>query len=94
MTRNLVALYEAYLFILLLHPAFNKYICSKDAILVRLVDLHKFLNLFQIKWNIIIDLIQKGAVNTAAWSTLYWLSRFTNLEITNDINKIKKTNVY
>ena len=83
---------ESTLFVLLVHPAFNKYICSKDALLVRLVDLYKFLNKCQIKWDVLFKLIQKGGVNTAAWSTLYWLSNFTNIAINDSLNNIRKPN--
>ena len=81
---------EASLFVLLVHPAFNKYISSKDALLIRLVDLYKFLNLIQFKWDIIIDLINKGSVNTATWSTLYWLSFFNRKALPHRALQIRK----
>ena len=85
---------EANLFVLLVHPAINKYICSKDTFLIRLIDLYKFLNLFQFEWDIIIDLVEKGGVNTAAWSTLYWLSLFNHKALPRETNLIKEPSFY
>ena len=85
---------EASLFVLLVHPAFNKYICSKDAIIIRLVDLYRYLSSFQFNWNIVSDLIRKGGVNTAAWSTLYWLSNFTTPPMKDIFCTIKKPYYY
>ncbi len=62
----------ATLFIMLVHPAFTKYVCSPYAHLVRLVDLIHWLDTCTINTDEVVSLLHNSHLKTAAWATLFW----------------------
>ena len=67
----------ATLFVLLTHPAINKYVCSPDAKLIKLVDLHLWMKHPDINHDELFLLINKAGLKAAAWSTLFLLRLLT-----------------
>lgn len=61
------------LLVLLVHPVFTKYLTTPAAGLVRLVDVHRWIETREIDWDAVIDVARKAQVRTAAWMTLHWL---------------------
>lgn len=63
------------LFILLVHPAFTKYVSSPNARLCRLADLHTWLSNRAVDWDPVLSLLDQSGLKTAAWLVLYRLSQ-------------------
>lgn len=61
------------LLVLLVHPVFTKYLTAPTAGLVRLVDLHRWIESREVDWDAVIEMAHTAQVRTAAWMTLYWL---------------------
>ncbi|MEP4147186.1 MAG: nucleotidyltransferase family protein [Halioglobus sp.] len=68
----------ATLFVLLTHPAINKYVCSPDASLIKLVDLSLWMKHPEVDRGQLLALINASGLRTAAWSTLFLLYLLTN----------------
>jgi len=64
---------EAELFIMLVHPVFTKYATAPQASIIRLIDLARWIESPEIKWDIIYEWLEKGGVKTPAWLTAQWL---------------------
>jgi hypothetical protein len=60
------------LFLALVHPAFSRYVNTRAAGLVKLVDLQQLVLRIS-DWGETIELVQACGVRAAAWATLYWL---------------------
>lgn len=71
--------HEATLFIMLVHPVFAKYGTAPQASLVRMVDLARWIQTFQIDWEKLLDWLKRGGVQTAAWITSEWLLMLTGI---------------
>ena len=68
---------NATLFVLLVHPAFAKYVCSPYATLNRVVDLYRWIQQRPCDWDKMVEVTDQAGVKTAAWGTLYWLYLLT-----------------
>ncbi|MEH6587349.1 MAG: nucleotidyltransferase family protein [Halioglobus sp.] len=68
----------ATLFVLLTHPAINKYVCSPDASLIKLVDLSLWMKHPDVDQDQLLTLINDAGLRTAAWSTLFLLQLLSN----------------
>ncbi|MDG4549089.1 MAG: nucleotidyltransferase family protein [Candidatus Contendobacter sp.] len=62
------------LFILLVHPAFAKYVTSPYALLCRVVDLSRWLRTGEMDWDKTLALLGQAGLKTAAWVVLRWAS--------------------
>lgn len=62
------------LFILLVHPAFAKYVTSPYALLCRLVDLSRWLRSRDVDWDKMLALLDNAGLKTTAWAVLGWTS--------------------
>lgn len=63
---------DANLVVMLVHPAFAKYVNGRAAKLIRVVDLDRMLRIIEPNWNWILPLIDAAGLRTAAWAVLYW----------------------
>ena len=68
----------ATMFVLLTHPAINKYVCSPDAALIKLIDLCLWMRRPDIDQDELPSLINRAGLRTAAWSTLLLVKLMTN----------------
>lgn len=68
----------ATMLILLTHPAINKYVCSPDASLIKMIDLCLWMKRPDIDQNELLALINRAGLRTAAWSTLLLIKLMTN----------------
>lgn len=59
------------LFVLLVHPAFAKYVASPGASLCRVVDLSRWLQGREVDWEQVVALLDQAGLKTAAWAVLY-----------------------
>jgi hypothetical protein len=60
-------------FLMLVHPAFTKYVCSRNMGLNRVVDLLRFTRARTVNWQRVGDLLTGSGLCTAAWCTLRWI---------------------
>jgi hypothetical protein len=60
------------LFLILVHPAFAKYVNSPNASLSGVVDFMLLLGLPQIDWDFVAGRLDHAGVKTAAWTMLTW----------------------
>jgi len=63
---------DADLLVMLVHPAFTKYVNGRASRLIRVVDLDRTLRSTQPDWDWILPLIGAAGLRTAAWAVLYW----------------------
>ncbi len=68
---------ETTLFIMLVHPVFTKYSTTYLASLVRMIDLVQWFETQSINWDVLIELLKKYRVCTAAWITTRYLKILT-----------------
>ena len=61
------------LFMMLTHPAFNKYVCSPNMGLGRVADFLLWIQLKKVDWPAVVQLLDAEGVKTAAWIMLTWL---------------------
>ena len=61
-------------FLMLVHPAFTKYVCSRNMGLNRVVDILRFVRGREIDWQSVADRLAESGLRTAAWCTLQWIS--------------------
>jgi hypothetical protein len=66
------------LFVLLVQPAINKYVCSPEATLVKYLDLHLSLKSADFDPLELAHLLSTAGLKTAAWSTLFMLELLTH----------------
>lgn len=59
-------------FMMLVHPAFAKYVCSPNMSLVRVVDFIHWTHLRHIDWAALVNLLADAGLKTAAWMQLHW----------------------
>jgi hypothetical protein len=64
----------ATIFVLLVHPAYTRYVCNPYALLIRSVDLIRLFREHAVDWDRVMDLVTRAHARTAAWSTLFWLN--------------------
>lgn len=60
-------------FLMLVHPAFAKYVCSSNMGLNRVVDMLLFVRTRKIDWPSVADRLVESGLCTAAWCTLQWV---------------------
>ena len=60
---------EDQLFIMLVHPAFAKYLTAPHARLSNVIDLYRWITKYQIDWNYLVNLLKRTHLKTAAWLT-------------------------
>ncbi|MBV5273278.1 MAG: nucleotidyltransferase family protein [Lamprocystis purpurea] len=63
---------DADLLVMLVHPAFTKYVNGRTSRLIRVVDLDRTLRMTRPDWNWILPLIGAAGLRTAAWAVLHW----------------------
>lgn len=61
-------------FLMLVHPAFNKYVCSPNMGLNRVVDFILWTQQRNVDWDAVAALLEDTGLNTAAWTMLTWFS--------------------
>lgn len=59
-------------FLMLMHPAFTKYVSSPSMRLIRVVDFLYVVRDHQVAWPAVADLLGRSGVRTAAWAVLTW----------------------
>lgn len=60
-------------FLMLVHPAFTKYVCSRNMGLNRVVDFLRFVRNREIEWDVVAERLDECGLRTAAWCTLQWI---------------------
>lgn len=60
-------------FMMLIHPAFTKYVCSRNMGLNRVVDMLRFVQSRDVDWQAVADRLTESGLCTAAWCTLRWI---------------------
>lgn len=63
----------ASMFVLLVHPAISKYVCSPDATLIKMIDVYLSGKNAEVDWQKLVSLIDSAGLRTAAWATFFWL---------------------
>ena len=77
----------ATIFVLLVHPAYTRYVCNPYASLIRIVDMVHLFRRLEFDWDQVIELITRAHARTAAWSTVFWLNHLTGNEPGQEIIK-------
>ena len=60
-------------FLMLVHPAFAKYVCSRNMGLNRVVDFLQFVQRRTVDWDAVANRLSASGLLTAAWCTLRWI---------------------
>jgi hypothetical protein len=60
------------IFLMLVHPAFAKYVCSPNMGLNRVADFVLWLHGRPVDWNAVADRLENTGLKTAAWTVLQW----------------------
>lgn len=60
------------LFMMLIHPAFAKYVCSSNMGLGRVADFLLWIQKNEVDWPAVLQLLDAEGVKTAAWTQLSW----------------------
>ena len=76
---------HATIFVLLVHPAYTRYVCNPFATLIRIVDLVRLFRKLEFDWDQVIELLTRAHARTAAWSTLFWLNHLAGNEPVQEI---------
>lgn len=66
------------LFVLLVHPAFTKYLAGWDMGLHRVADVAMWLETQSFDWQAVRARLRQNGVQTAAWATLRWVQLLTS----------------
>ena len=61
-------------FLMLVHPAFAKYVCSPNMGLNRAFDFIFWLRKRSVDWDAVADRLAGAGLNTAAWTVLQWIA--------------------
>ncbi len=77
-------------FVLLVHSTFSKYVNSRNALLIRLLDLQRLLDQQPVSMERLQELLSQARLHTAAWATLYWASHMLNWPVPQHIQAILK----
>ena len=59
-------------FVMLVHPAFTKYVSSPSMRLIRVVDFLYVVRDHRVEWPLVADLLDRCGVRAAAWTVLTW----------------------
>ena len=59
-------------FLMLVHPAFAKYVCSPNMDLNKVIDFTLWVTRRNIDWNAVAALLESTGLRTAAWTVLRW----------------------
>jgi hypothetical protein len=59
-------------FLMLIHPAFTKYVSSPSMRLIRVVDFLYVVRDHPVEWPLVADLLDRCGVRAAAWTVLTW----------------------
>ena len=59
-------------FLMLVHPAFAKYVCSPNMDLNKVIDFTLWVTRRNIDWNAVAVLLERTGLRTAAWTVLRW----------------------
>jgi len=59
-------------FLMLMHPAFTKYVSSPSMRLIRVVDFLYVVRDHRVEWPLVADLLDRCGVRAAAWTVLTW----------------------
>jgi len=70
---------DATLFLMLVHPVFNKYSTGPRSSLIRIVDLAHWIETKNPDWEQIDSWLGDAGVRTAAWITFEWLRQLTQI---------------
>lgn len=71
---------EANLFVMLVHPVFAKYGTTPQASLIRMLELASLLARHNLNWHVLLALLEKAGLRTAAWITLTWFELLTDVQ--------------
>jgi hypothetical protein len=61
-------------FLMLVHPAFAKYVCSPNMGLIRVVDFILWLRRRPVDWDAVAERLHDTGLKVAAWTVLQWLA--------------------
>jgi Uncharacterised nucleotidyltransferase len=61
-------------FLMLVHPAFAKYVCSPNMGLNRVADFIFWIHKLDVDWESVANRLESTGLNTAAWTVLKWFS--------------------
>ncbi|MDD5034415.1 MAG: nucleotidyltransferase family protein [Methylococcaceae bacterium] len=61
-------------FLMLVHPAFNKYVCSPYMSLCRVMDFIRWMKFRSVDWDAVASLLHDTGLQTAAWTMLHWFT--------------------
>ncbi len=61
-------------FLMLVHPAFNKYVCSPRMGLNRVLDFILWTHERRVNWDAVAEKLQQTGLKTAAWTVLQWFA--------------------
>lgn len=61
-------------FLMLVHPAFAKYVCSPNMGLNRVVDFILWMHKRPVDWGVVAGMLEKTGLKTAAWAVLQWIT--------------------
>jgi len=70
---------EHALVVMLTHPVFFKYLTTPIALLSRIVDTYRWIEIHDIEWDMILEIIQKAHFKTAAWLSGYYCELLTGI---------------
>ncbi len=71
---------ESTLFLMLVHPVFNKYATAPQSSLMRVVDLAQWIQFRQPEWSEVYFWLQLAGTRVAAWIMLEWLHQLTQID--------------
>ena len=75
----------ATIFVLLVHPAYTRYVCNPYASLIRVVDLVRLFRKLEVDWEQVIELASRAHARTAAWSILFWLNHLVENKLAQEV---------
>lgn len=61
-------------FLMLVHPAFAKYVCSPNMGLIRVADFMLWLHKRPVEWDAVAERLEETGLSTAAWTMLKWFA--------------------
>jgi hypothetical protein len=62
------------MFLMLVHPAFTKYVCSPNMGLIRVADFMLWLQKRPVDWDAVSERLQDTGLKAAAWTVLHWFA--------------------
>lgn len=76
---------EHALVVMLTHPVFFKYLTSPVSSLSRVVDIYRLIKTHEMNWGMVLDILQKAHLTTAAWLTGYYCELLTGTALPEDL---------